>query len=57
MDSKQQILISNILVTANVMEIAKQVIKKVGLEYLPPLEDSVVEEQISKAIVASVKGA
>ncbi|EJI5696446.1 hypothetical protein NFI00_000149 [Salmonella enterica] len=57
MDNKNETLVSNVLVVANVTEVVKRTVQKVGLEYLPPLDEAIVEEQISKAIVANVKGA
>lgn len=56
MDNKEM-LVSNVLVVANAAELIKRTLQKVGLEYLPPLDEAVVEEQTSKAIVGVVKGA
>ena len=55
MDNKEM-LVSNVLVIANVAELTKRTLQKIGLEYLPPLDEAIVEEQISKAIVSVVKG-
>ncbi|ASU03438.1 hypothetical protein RISINGSUN_232 [Erwinia phage vB_EamM_RisingSun] len=57
MDNKHETLVSNVLVVANVTEVVKRTVQKVGLDYLPPLDEAIVEEQISKAVVSCVKGA
>ena len=52
----KEVLISNVLVVANTAEVIKRTLQKIGLEYLPPLDEAIVEEQISKALVGVVKG-
>ena len=49
-------LISNVLTVANTVELVKQTINKVGLEFIAPLQESVQDEKISKAILSQVKG-
>lgn len=44
-------LISDILTGANVVELVKNTISKLGLVYVAPLSESVLDEKISKAIV------
>lgn len=56
MTDKSQ-LITNIVTVANTVEVVKKTLAKVGLQYLAPLGESVMDEKISKAIVARVKGA
>jgi nitrogenase molybdenum-iron protein alpha/beta subunit len=51
-----QTLINNILTVANTTELVKKTIAKVGLEFIAPLDESVQDEKISKAILARVKG-
>jgi hypothetical protein len=55
MTDKEQ-LITNIVTVANTVEVVKKTLAKVGLQYLAPLGESVMDEKISKAIVARVKG-
>lgn len=55
MPDKTQLL-SNIITVANTVELVKQTINKVGLEFIAPLTESIQDEKISKAIVSRVKG-
>lgn len=48
--SNKQEFIQNTLVLANVFEVVKNTMGKVGLEYIAPLEDAVQNEQISKSV-------
>lgn len=56
MDMNKETLVSNVLVIANAAEVVKRTLQKVGLEYLPPLDEAIVEEQISKAVVNALGG-
>lgn len=47
---KQQLMIQNSLVLANVFEVVKNTMGKIGLEYLAPIEDAAQNEQISKSL-------
>lgn len=44
-------LIGDIITGANVVELVKHTIAKLGLVYVAPLSESVLDEKISKAIV------
>lgn len=46
----KEVLIHNTLALANVAELVSRTMSKVGLEYIAPLEESVQNEQISKAL-------
>jgi len=50
-------LITNIVTVANTVEVVKKTLAKVGLQYLAPLSESVLDEKISKAITGCVQGA
>jgi len=56
MTDKEQ-LITNIVTVANTVEVVKKTLAKVGLQFLAPLSESVLDEKISKAIVGCVQGA
>lgn len=43
-------LVSNVVSLANAAEFIKQTIRKVGLEYIAPLQQPVQDEKISKAL-------
>ena len=49
-------LVTNIVTIANVIELVKAVVGKVGLEFQAPMDPSIEDEKISKAILARVKG-
>jgi hypothetical protein len=49
-------LVTNIVTIANVIELVKAVVGKVGLEFQAPMDTSIEDEKISKAILARVKG-
>lgn len=53
----KEVLIHNTLALANVSELVSRTISKVGLEYIAPVEDSVQNEQISKALNANLREA
>ena len=55
MPDKDQLL-ANIITVANIVELIKQTINKVGLEFIAPLTESIQDEKISKAILTQVKG-
>lgn len=44
-------LIGDVITGANVVELVKHTISKLGLVYIAPLDESVLDEKISKAIV------
>lgn len=44
-------LIDDVITAANVVEFVKNTLSAVGLVYLAPLDESVLDEKISKAIV------
>lgn len=44
-------MISDIITGANVVELVKGTIASLGLVYVAPLDESVLDEKISKAIV------
>lgn len=48
-------LISDVITIANTTELVKNTIAKLGLTYIAPLEESVQDEQISKAIIRRIK--
>ena len=50
------LLINNTITAANIFELTKKALTKVGLEYICPLEDSIVDEQISKAMNERIGG-
>lgn len=50
-------LISDTVTIANVVELTKHTLAKIGLVYLAPLDESVQDEKVSKAIVRQVKNA
>jgi hypothetical protein len=56
MTDKEQ-LITNIVTVANTVEVVKKTLAKVGLQFLAPLGESMLDEKISKAIVGCVQGA
>jgi hypothetical protein len=56
MTDKEQ-LITNIITGANTVEVVKRTLAKVGLQFLAPLSESVLDEKISKAITGRVQGA
>lgn len=56
MTDKEQ-LITNTITVANTVEVVKKTLAKVGLQFLAPLSESVLDEKISKAIVGCVQGA
>jgi len=43
-------LVNNVVALANAAEFIKQTIRKVGLEYIAPLDPAVQDEKISKAL-------
>lgn len=43
-------LVNNVVSLANAAEFIKQTIRKVGLEYIAPLQQPVQDEKISKAL-------
>lgn len=45
-----EVFIENTLILANTIELVRQTINKVGLEFISPLDPAVQDEQISKAI-------
>ncbi|CAG27283.1 hypothetical protein [Pseudomonas aeruginosa] len=47
-------LINNVIALANTAEFVKQTIRKVGLEYIAPLDPSIQAEKISKALTKRV---
>ena len=49
-------LIDKIISVANTTELVKKTITKLGLEFIAPLDESIQDEKISKAIVARTKG-
>jgi hypothetical protein len=49
-------LIDKIITVANVTELVKKTVAKLGLEFIAPLDESIQDEKISKAIVARTKG-
>ena len=52
----QSVDLENIITMANVMELVKRTIAKVGLEYIAPLPEAIQDEKISKAITATARG-
>lgn len=48
--SKDERYIDELVGCANLMELTRSVIVKVGLEYIPPMEPGRVDEIVSKAI-------
>jgi len=48
-------LIGDIVTTANAVEFINNTLNGVGLVYLAPLEESVKDEKISKAIIKAIK--
>ncbi|QGZ14517.1 hypothetical protein [Photobacterium phage PDCC-1] len=48
--NKPEQYVEDVLVIANIQEVARGVLTKIGLEVLPPVEDSKVVEIVSKAI-------
>jgi hypothetical protein len=49
-------MVEDIITGANTIELVKHALAAVGLVYLAPLEESILDEQISKAIVAKAHG-
>lgn len=47
---KEDILVGNTLTLANIFVLIDKTTQKVGLEFLAPLEETVRDEKISKAI-------
>jgi osmotically-inducible protein OsmY len=52
----QQTFIQDTVSIANTVELVKSTINKVGLEFIAPLEQTIQDEAISKAINAVVTG-
>ena len=50
-------LVSNIITVANTIELVKGALAEIGLEFLAPMDPSVEDEKISKAILARATGA
>lgn len=48
-------LIGDIVTVANSVEFIKNTLEAVGLVYLAPLDESVKDEKISKAIIMAIK--
>ena len=48
-------MIGDIITVANVTELVKHTISKLGLVYIAPLDESIQDEKISKAIVRKAK--
>jgi len=48
-------LIGDVITIANTTELVKNTIAKLGLTYIAPLEESVQDEQISKAVIRRIK--
>lgn len=46
----KDIFIGNVITIANIETLVKETIKKVGLEYMAPLDPAIADEKISKAI-------
>lgn len=56
--SQQAEFLNTTITAANIVELTKKTLSKVGLVYVQPLPESVQEEKISKAIIKNaVKGA
>lgn len=53
--SKEKI-IGDVITGANTIELVKHALSAIGLVYLAPLEESILDEQISKAIVGKAHG-
>lgn len=43
-------MVGNVIILSNVSEVVKMALTKVGLEYIPPVDSSEIEEIISKTI-------
>lgn len=52
----QQTFIQDTVSIANTVELVKNTINKVGLEFIAPLPPAIQDEHISKAINAAVTG-
>jgi hypothetical protein len=52
--SKEKI-IGDVVTVSNAVEFIKNTLEGVGLVYLAPLEESVKDEKISKAIIKAIK--
>lgn len=46
--------IENIIVTSNLLEVTKAIIKNVGFEYQAPLDDATLDEIISSQVLSVV---
>lgn len=47
-------LVNNVIALANAADLIKETIRKVGLEYIAPLDPAVQAEKISKALTKRV---
>lgn len=49
-ENKSEVDVSCIITNANIIELTKRTLAKIGLEFAAPLEPSVLDEKILKAI-------
>lgn len=50
----KELLLSNTVSVANVTALIKETIKKVGLEYVAPLDEAIQNEEINKAVLNQI---